>query len=245
MALSVLFAVIGAWYLAVLVRPRPRGVAGYGESVGAGLHVLMSAAVIVMFWPWGERFPAIAQVTVFTAAAAWFAGQALFGGDALRARCANWYHAATMAAVAWIAVAMSAPATAVTAVAATAGSGSMSADMGGMDMSGMDMGGMDMGGMDMGGMDMGGMDMGGAASASPGTGIAGGPGTATTMAIGWAGPVCLVLAAGFFAIAAWYAFAALRPLATPGARNPSGTLSRDLASALIAVGLAVSLLEMA
>jgi len=229
-ALSVLFAVIGAWYLAVLVRPRPRGVAGYGESVGAGLHVLMSAAVIVMFWPWGERFPAIAQVTVFTAAAAWFAGQALFGGDALRARCANWYHAATMAAVAWIAVAMSAPATAVTAVAATAGSGSMSADMGGMDM---------------GGMDMGGMDMGGAASASPGTGIAGGPGTATTMAIGWAGPVCLVLAAGFFAIAAWYAFAALRPLATPGARNPSGTLSRDLASALIAVGLAVSLLEMA
>jgi len=224
-ALSVLFAVIGAWYLAVLVRPWVRGVAGYGESVGAGLHVLMSVAVIAMFWPWGERFPAIAQVTVFTAAAAWFAGQALFGGDALRARCANWYHAATMAAVAWIAVAMSAPATAVTAVAATAGSGSMSADMGGMDM--------------------GGMDMGGAASASPGTGIAGGPGTAATMAIGWAGPVCLVLAAGFFAIAAWYAFAALRPLATPGARNPSGTLSRDLASALIAVGLAVSLLEMA
>lgn len=229
-ALSVLFAVIGAWYLAVLVRPRPRGVAGYGESVGAGLHVLMSAAVIVMFWPWGERFPAIAQVTVFTTAAAWFAGQALFGGDALRARCANWYHAATMAAVAWIAVVMSVPATAVTAVAATAGSGSMSADMGGMDMSGMDMGG---------------MDMGGAASATPGTGIAGGPGTATTMAIGWADPVCLVLAAGFFAIAAWYAFAALRPLAAPGTRHPSGMPSRDMASALIAVGLAVSLLEMA
>ena len=224
-ALSVLFAVTGAWYLTVLVHSRLRGVVGYGESVSAALHVLMSVAVIAMFWPWGARFPAIAQVTVFTAAAAWFAGQALFSGDALRARCANWYHAATMAAVAWIAVVMSAPATAVTAVAATAGSGSMSADMGGMDM--------------------GGMDMGGAASASPGTGIAGGPGTATTMAIGWAGPVCLVLAAGFFAIAAWYAFAALRPLATPGARNPSGTLSRDLASALIAVGLAVSLLEMA
>ena len=225
MALSVLFAVIGAWYLAVLVRPRPRGVAGYGESVGAGLHVLMSAAVIVMFWPWGERFPAIAQVTVFTAAAAWFAGQALFGGDALRARCANWYHAATMAAVAWIAVAMSAPATAVTAVAATAGSGSMSADMGGMDM--------------------GGMNMGSPAPSAAGAGISGGPGTTTAMAVGWAGPVCLVLAAGFFAIAAWYAFAVLRPLANPGTRHPPGTLSRDAASALIAVGLAVSLLEMA
>lgn len=229
-ALSGLFAVIGAWYLTVLVRPRLRGVAGHGESVSAALHVLMSVAVIVMFWPWGERFPAIAQITVFTAAAAWFAGQALFGGDALRARCANWYHAATMAAVAWIAVVMSAPATAVTAAAATAGGGSMSADMGGMDM---------------GGMDMGGMDMGSPAPSAPGTGITGGPGTATTMAVGWAGPVCLVLAAGFFAIAAWYAFAALRPLADPGTRHPPGTLSRDTASALIAVGLAVTLLEMA
>lgn len=224
-ALSGLFAVIGAWYLTVLVRPRLRGVAGHGESVSAALHVLMSVAVIVMFWPWGERFPAIAQITVFTAAAAWFAGQALFGGDALRARCANWYHAATMAAVAWIAVVMSAPATAVTAAAATAGGGSMSADMGGMDM--------------------GGMDMGSPAPSAPGTGITGGPGTATTMAVGWAGPVCLVLAAGFFAIAAWYAFAALRPLADPGTRHPPGTLSRDTASALIAVGLAVTLLEMA
>jgi len=224
-ALSVLFAVIGAWYLTVLVRPRPRGVVGYGESVGAGLHVLMSVAVIAMFWPWGARFPAIAQVTVFTAAAAWFAGQALFSGDALRARCANWYHAATMAAVAWIAVVMSAPATAVTAVAATAGSGSMSADMGGMDM--------------------GGMNMGSPAPSAAGAGISGGPGTTTAMAVGWADPVCLVLAAGFFAIAAWYAFAALRPLANPGTRHPPGTLSRDTASALIAVGLAVTLLEMA
>ena len=111
-ALSVLFAVSGAWYLAILVRPRARGVAGYRESAGACLHVLMSVAVVVMCWPWGERFPAIAQVTVFTAAAAWFARQALFGGDALRVRCANWYHAATMAAVVWIAVLMSAPATA-------------------------------------------------------------------------------------------------------------------------------------
>lgn len=224
-ALSGLFAVIGAWYLTVLVRPRLRGVAGHGESVSAALHVLMSVAVIVMFWPWGERFPAIAQITVFTAAAAWFAGQALFGGDALRARCANWYHAATMAAVAWIAVVMSAPATAVTVAAATAGGGSMSADMGGMDM--------------------GGMDMGSPAPSASGTGITGGPGTASAMAVGWAGPVCLVLAAGFFAIAAWYAFAALRPLADPGTRHPPGTLSRDTASALIAVGLAVTLLEMA
>lgn len=219
-ALSGLFAVTGAWYLTVLVRPRVRGVAGYGESVGAALHVLMSVTVIVMFWPWGERFPAIAQVTLFTAAAAWFAGQALFGGDALRARCANWYHATTMAAVVWIAAVMSAPATAVTAVAATAGSGSMSADMGGMDM-------------------------GSPAPSAPGTGIAGGPGMASTMAVGWADPVCLVLAAGFFAIAAWYAFAVLRPLANPGTRHPPGTLSRDTASALTAVGLAVALLEMA
>lgn len=220
MALSALFAVAGAWYLVAPVRLRLRGAVGYGEPVGAALHVLMSAAVIAMFWPWGERFPAIAQVTMFTAGAAWFAGRALFGGDALRARCASWYHAATMAAVVWIAVLMSAPAAAVTAVAATAGSGSMS-------------------------MDIGGMDMGGPAPSAPGTGITSGPGTATTMAVGWAGPVCLVLAVGFFAVAAWYAFAALRPLANPGPRRLPGTLSRDTASVLVAVGLAVALLEMA
>jgi hypothetical protein len=206
-----------------LVRPRARGVAGYRESVSACLHVLMSVAVIAMFWPWGDLLPTIAQVTVFTAAAAWFAGQALFGGDALcRVRCANWYHAATMATVVWIAVLMSVP----TAAVAVAGSGSMPADMGGMDMSGMDMSGMDMSGQ---------------APPALGTGIASAPGTA----VGWAGPLTLVLAAGFFAIAAWYAFAALRPLASPGPRQPPGALSRDTISALIAAGMAAALLEMA
>ena len=219
-ALSVLFALTGAWYLAVLVRLRLRGAGGYAESVGAALHVLLSAAVIVMSWPWGERFPAIAQVTIFTAAAAWFAGRALFGGGALPARCVSWYHAAMMAVVAWIAVLMSAPAVTVAAVPSMAGGGSMPAAMAGMAMDGQ-------------------------APAVPGTGITAGPGTATAMAVGWAGPVCLVLAAGFFAVAAWYAVAALQLLAKPGPRRRPGTLPRDTASALMAIGLAVALLEMA
>lgn len=220
MALSALFAVAAAWYLVVPVRLRLRGAVGYGESVGAALHVLMSAAVIAMFWPWGERFPAIAQVTMFTAGAAWFAGRALFGGDALRARCASWYHAVMMAVVVWIAVLMSAPGVTVTAATVMAGSGSMPSDMVGMAM-------------------------GGQAPSVPGRGITAGPGTATVVAAGWAGLVCLVLAAGFFAVAAWYTFAVLRLLAKPGPRWLPGTLPRDTASALMAIGMAVALLEMA
>jgi hypothetical protein len=61
-----------------------------------------------MFWSWGTAVPAIAQVTVFTAAAAWFAGHAIFtaGAHHPASRHQNWYHAGTMAVMVWMAVAL-------------------------------------------------------------------------------------------------------------------------------------------
>lgn len=109
LALSVLFAVLGAWYLAAGASAlRSPGSRRGREAFAAALHVVMSAAMISMFWSWGADIPVMAQVTVFTAAAAWFVAQAAFGTDGHPgAWCSgNWYHAGMMTVMAWMPVAM-------------------------------------------------------------------------------------------------------------------------------------------
>ena len=230
--LIALFAVLGEWYLATAARALWRREKGHaGHALGAALYALASAAVISMFWSWGAGVPAIAQVTVFTAAAGWFTGQAVFGagGDHSEGTYRNWYHAGMMAVMVWMAVVI--PLTSVPseggAISGISGPGSA-----------------------MTGMDMGGMDMGGQAPAADG-------GTVLTIpaagSAGWAGTVCLVLAAALFAAAAWQAVVALRPVAAPGQgrapgpsrNNGAGVVLRDGIGALMAVGMAVALLEIA
>jgi len=224
LTLTVLFAVLGAWYLscaAAGVRGTEKG--RRGQALGSALHVLASAAIISMFWSWGAGVPVIAQVTVFTAAAGWFAGQAIFGtaGDHAGGCYGNWYHAGMMAVMGWMAVAM--------------------------DLMSPPLAGNGMGGMTMPGGAMPGMSMGGPASAGAGGTVGG------VMPLGWTETVGQVLAALLFAAAAWQAIAALRPVAAPErGRSPdgrwhgiAGTSLRDGAGALMAAGMAVALLEMA
>jgi len=228
--LIALFAVLGEWYLATAVRAlwrREKGDAG--RALSAALLVLMSAVMISMFWSAVAVVPAIAQVTVFTAAAGWFTGQAVFGTGAghVEASYENWYHAGMMAAMVWIAVVvplMSVP---------SAGGG---------------MTGMPMTGGAMTGGAMAGMTMGGQAPAAGETVAA----MSAADSSGWARTVCLVLAVVFFAAAAWQAVAALRPLAVPGQgrapaplwRDGAGVVLRDGFGSLMAAGLAVALLEL-
>jgi len=227
LALTALFAVLGAYYLAsaALELRGPEESRG-GQAFGGVLHALMSAAMISMCWPWGADIPAIAQVTVFTAAAGWFAAQAIFGGGGHRAGgCyGNWYHAGMMAVMMWLPVAMELT----------------SPPSAGSAMSGM---AMPEGGM--AGMAMGGPAPTGASGAVTGVPAAG--------SLGGAGTVSLVLAAALFTAAAWQAVAALRPFAaprhavTPESPRPgtAGTALRDGIGALMAAGMAVALLEMA
>jgi Domain of unknown function (DUF5134) len=107
--LTQLFFALGVYYLAMAARA-VRGSAG-GRLRGAadsGLHVLMSGAMISMLWPWGVKVPVIAPVTVFTAAAGWFAGHALFGSSRPQGLSGggNWFQAAMMAVMVWMAVIM-------------------------------------------------------------------------------------------------------------------------------------------
>jgi hypothetical protein len=230
--LTALFLVLGTWYLASAAIALWNGGSGRGaRALGAALHVLMSGAVISTFWSWGADVPVIAQVTLFTAAAGWFVGQAVFGagGHHGDGSYGNWYHAGMMTVMVWMAVAIAAMP-------------SSSTDSG---MSGMSMPGGDMGGMDMAGMDMGGQVSAGATGAVSGIPMTGSP--------GWAETVCLVLAVALFAAAAWQAFAALRPLAAPDQgpapglpwHDITGTVLRDGVGALMAAGMAVALLLMA
>ena len=233
--LIALFAVLSEWYAATAARALWRREKGYARrALSAALHVLASAAMISMFGFWGAGVPAIAQVTVFTAAAGWFTGQAVFavGGDHGEGSCRNWYHAGMMAVMVWMAVLI--PLTSVpSAGAAISGS---SAPGGAMT------------GMNMGGMDMGGMDMGGQAPAAHGGTILTIPAVGSA---GWAATVSLVLAGALFAAAAWQAVVALRPVAAPGQgrapgpsrNNGAGIVLRDGIGALMAAGMAVALLE--
>jgi hypothetical protein len=130
--LTVLFAAVGAVYLVAGARAlRRRGPRRGRPAVGAGLHVLMCAAMISMCWSWGTAIPVIALVTVFTGAAGWFAGQALFiqhGAGSFLSE--NWSHAGMMTVMVWMAVMMP----------LSAASPATGASAGGNAMAGMDMG---------------------------------------------------------------------------------------------------------
>ncbi|ASR35798.1 hypothetical protein BAY61_13180 [Prauserella marina] len=105
--LSFLFAGTAAWCVRVLVLPSIR----IPDRIDAGWHLLMSAAMIAMIWPWGMSVPAAAQAVVFTIAVGWFLGRMILdaghphsGGHAPRA--AGAHHAVMMAGMAWMAASM-------------------------------------------------------------------------------------------------------------------------------------------
>ncbi|MCV7194211.1 DUF5134 domain-containing protein [Mycolicibacterium brumae] len=64
------------------------------------LHLAMSVAMAVMAWPWGMGVPNAPAMVVFAAGALWFLVRAITGR-----MCGGpiaWYHAAMMAAMAWM-----------------------------------------------------------------------------------------------------------------------------------------------
>ncbi len=225
--LSAVFAFTGTWYLLVMYRALVRPAPGWRSAVGAGAHMLMSAAMIAMFWPWGAHIPSIAQMTVFTAAAAWFLSEVLLAGprgghsgaELLSARGphADWYHAAMMTAMVWMAVAMAtmqSPTSVLTTSTRTNGASAMF----GMSMSSLRMPAM-------------------AANGSPAMSM-GAPAA-------WVSVICLLLGAGFLAAAAWYALAAVRTLSAAANPLPAGRLMHDGIGALMALGTGVTLLKLA
>lgn len=80
-------------------------VAQRGQWIGTVerlLHLVMSAAMLVMAWPAGMELPTVGPMVFFLAAAVWFVLVAahVFSGTA--DRLTNGYHAIMMAAVAWL-----------------------------------------------------------------------------------------------------------------------------------------------
>ncbi|PCN48190.1 hypothetical protein Csp2054_08530 [Curtobacterium sp. 'Ferrero'] len=76
-ALTVLFALTGAGYLAFACRPGSDGVARVSDV----LHVLMSVAMLAMPWSWGMTVaPPVLQVVVFGIGTAFYLVLVLSGG---------------------------------------------------------------------------------------------------------------------------------------------------------------------
>jgi Domain of unknown function (DUF5134) len=237
-ALSVLFGLTGLWYAGVAAHLlADRRLDETRDLMSAALHALMSAAMIAMLWSWGTSIPTIAQVMVFTAAAAWYVSRLTLSPvpavvttpdadapDRCRpngshrhhdTRLGNAYHAAMMASMVWMALAMSTM-TMPTAAAATpsgmAGMGSMAGMAGMGSMAGM------------GGM-------GGAPSMSMGNTPA------------WVAGSCLALGAAFFAASACYLVAIIVGVGAHRQRLNRHLVANVIGS-LMAAGMAVAFLEM-
>jgi hypothetical protein len=96
-ALTVLFVVCIALYGRQAI-----GAHMWQRRVGWWLHVLMSAAMIVMVWPVGMSVPALLYVLVFTAGALYFVYLGVFGPNVDH----TFFHAVMMAGMVVMAVAM-------------------------------------------------------------------------------------------------------------------------------------------
>jgi Domain of unknown function (DUF5134) len=223
LVLTALFLVLGAWYLTSAAITLSNGGSGHGaRALGSALHVLMSGAMISMFWPWGAGIPVIAQVTVFTAGAGWFAGQAVFGTGHHGAGCyGDWYHAGMMAVMVWMAFT-------IAVMSPSAADGGTS----GMSMAPMSMPGMDMGGQAQGGR-------------PAGIVMAGAPGWTGTVSLVLA--AALFAATAWQAVATLRPLAVAERALAPGQPRPGteSTVLRDGVGALMAAGMAVALLLMA
>lgn len=101
--LTIGFAATGCWFL---VRGARR--AGAVERISAFAHVVMSAGMVAMAWPWGMSLPVAAQVVVFGGAALWFCAMllGLLPSDCGEGRFAHTHHALMMAAMVWMLVTM-------------------------------------------------------------------------------------------------------------------------------------------
>ncbi|MEV6227809.1 DUF5134 domain-containing protein [Saccharopolyspora shandongensis] len=101
--LTVLFIATAVWFLLQALR---RG-ARVPERVSSMSHVVMSALMVPMAWPWGMLLPAAPQIALFALAALWFlalaAGNARFRtGHAHGGGRAQLHHAVMMAAMVWM-----------------------------------------------------------------------------------------------------------------------------------------------
>ena len=101
--LTALFALTAIWFM----RRAVRAGAGAPERISAMAHVLMSALMVPMAWPWGMTIPAFPQIVLLSLAGLWFLGLAVKkswprveaepGG-----RWASLHHAAMMVAMVWM-----------------------------------------------------------------------------------------------------------------------------------------------
>lgn len=66
------------------------------------LHLVMSAAMVVMAWPAGMKLSTLGPMVLFLAAAVWFVLVAAHVFSGAASRLTNGYHAIMMAAVAWL-----------------------------------------------------------------------------------------------------------------------------------------------
>jgi hypothetical protein len=101
-SVTILFGASIATYAYVLLAQCGR----WTRTVDHLLHLVMSAAMILMAWGLGMSLPAVTPIVFFLLAALWFACAAGRMATATGGRLTNGYYAVMMAAMAWMFAAM-------------------------------------------------------------------------------------------------------------------------------------------
>ncbi|KAA9154667.1 DUF5134 domain-containing protein [Amycolatopsis acidicola] len=102
--LTIAFAAVGAFCVYRCVRH-----GGAAHRVSDLLHIAMCAGMIAMAWPAGMNLARVPQILLFSAAAVWFAGLLVFDVRGHHGKLSLGYHAAMLAAMAWMVLVMPAP----------------------------------------------------------------------------------------------------------------------------------------
>ncbi|QUH02688.1 DUF5134 domain-containing protein [Saccharopolyspora erythraea] len=106
--LTILFTGTALWSLRRLLAPA----CGVADRISSAAHLLMSALMVAMAWPWGMAIPAAPQIVLFGLAALWFA---FLAGNRRRTGdhhghgspvLAHVHHALMMAAMVWMVATM-------------------------------------------------------------------------------------------------------------------------------------------
>lgn len=226
---TILFALAAAQCVYLLVARRMP----WTSRVGHVLHLVMSVAMLVMAWPFSMSWPTLGPMVFFIVAAVWFLATLLRPGAADAAddcgcvpptatvfgRVAAVYHAAMMAAMAWMYAVMNGD---VLPGAGSVSSGALAAGPVGSSplILAHDHG--DMG--DMGGMDMPGMG-GGHMSHSSGP--------------AYVAPVNWILAVGFALAAAYWLYLYFDRRRQPGASDDVLSFAGDLCQVFMALGMSL------
>lgn len=105
--LTVAFGGASVFHLVRCLRPARCCPPAGEHRISEALHLVMGVSMVMMIWPWGDRFPAAVWMTVFMGSTGWFVARAV---RSTGRRLVLGFFASVTAAMVWMGASMPAQA---------------------------------------------------------------------------------------------------------------------------------------